>query len=167
MNKFEKLVDVKKDTSCVFSDERAKVAFVADLGARVFCELDGQLLHRLDIDNVKSPDKLFNNYGGNNFWPAPEGGIFGFNYDGDTWRVQTAINDQPFLVKTSSKDSATFEKQTKLVNRKGKLIDVTMQRAFSMAHVSGVLKAQNPKSSLAYIVEDRIDVLNKVKSRRH
>jgi hypothetical protein len=162
MSIFQELVDVKKDTAYVFSAGNAKAAFVSDLGARVFCELDGQSLHRLDIDNVKNPDKPFNNYGGNNFWPAPEGGIFGFNYDGDEWQVQRAINNEPFMMKSSSEDSAVLEKQTKLVNRKGNIIDVIMKRSFEVSNVIEILKAQNPQNSFAYIVEDEINVLNKV-----
>lgn len=163
MNKFQELVEIKKDTAYVCNNGSAKIAFVADLGARVFCELDGQSLHRLDVDNVKNPDKPFNNYGGNNFWPAPEGGMFGFNYDGDTWRVQTAINNEPFLIKSSSKDSAVAEKRAILKNRKGTNIEVRMQRAFAIDNIADVLAGENPECCFAYTVEDKIEVLNKVK----
>ena len=67
------------------AEGKARAVFAPDLGARVFCELDGVCVHRLDMDAVRNPGEAFNNYGGNNFWPAPEGGVFGFNYHGDTW----------------------------------------------------------------------------------
>jgi len=142
-NTFQQLVGFKKNTAYIYNNNYAKAVIVPDLGARVFCELDGQSLHRLDMDNVKNPDKSFNNYGGNNFWPAPEGGKFGFNYDNDTWQVQTAINDEPFSLKSCLKNSAVFEKRTKLVNRKGKIIDVIMQRNFSISTLTKVLIDEN------------------------
>lgn len=93
MNKFQELVDVKKDTACVFTSGNARAIFAADLGARVFCELDGQLLHRLDIDNVKNPNKPFNNYGGNNYWPRT---------------VQKFIAPTIFIAKATKKQEAFF-----------------------------------------------------------
>ncbi|HBG78718.1 MAG TPA: hypothetical protein DDW84_07765 [Phycisphaerales bacterium] len=163
MNDFQELINFKKDTAFVCGGANAKAAFIPDLGARVFCELNGSSLHRLDIENVRKPDKPFNNYGGNNFWPAPEGGGVGFNYDGDAWRVQTAINNEPFLMKSGSKDSAVAEKKTILKNRKGTAIEVRMQRTFAVDNVADVLARKNPRHYFAYTVEDSMEVLNKVK----
>lgn len=162
MNQFQELIETKKDTAYVYCDGFAKIAFVPDLGARVFCELDGISLHRLDIANVLEPDKPFNNYGGNNFWPAPEGGCFGFNYDGDTWSVQAAINNEPFIIKLRSEDSAVAEKRIILKNRKEIDVEVIMRRTFAIDNVTKALVCENPEYCLAYTVEDEIDVLNKV-----
>ena len=164
MSKFEELIDVKKDSAYIYDRGCGRVAFVPDLGARVFCELGGISLHQLDIENVRKPDRPFNNYGGNNFWPAPEGGVFGFNYQGDTWVVQTAINDEPFLLKSSSKDSAIAEKRTILKNRRGTDVEVVMRRRFTSDSVAEELLCKNPESCLAYTVEDKIEVLNEVKT---
>ncbi|MHB0946943.1 MAG: hypothetical protein ACYC3B_07210, partial [Sedimentisphaerales bacterium] len=65
MNDFQELINFKKDAAFVCGGANTKAAFVPDLGARVFCELNGSSLHRLDIENVRKPDKPFNNYGGN------------------------------------------------------------------------------------------------------
>ncbi|OHB52893.1 MAG: hypothetical protein A2Y12_03615 [Planctomycetes bacterium GWF2_42_9] len=121
-------------------------------------------LHRIDIDTVKSPNKTFNNYGGNNFWPAPEGGIFGFNYEGNTWRVQSAINSEPFIMINKSQKSAIAHKQTMLINRKGTQIKVNMHRTFSIAPVTELFNQITPVCSFAYTVEDCVDVLNQLDS---
>ncbi len=96
MSDLNGLIELKRQSAFIHQAGGVRAVFAPDLGARVFCELDGLLLHRLDLENVREPNRPFNNFGGNNFWPAPEGGQFGFNYEGDTWRVQAAINNQPF-----------------------------------------------------------------------
>ena len=110
MQTFDSLIDLKKDNSFVYRKDNARVVFAPDLGGRVFCELDGICLHRLDLENIRQPNRPFNNYGGNNFWPAPEGGQFGFNYQGDDWYVQPAINDEPFVLGEKKPDSAVARK---------------------------------------------------------
>ncbi len=164
MSKFEELIDIKKDSAYIYNKGCGRAAFVPDLGARVFCELDGISLHQLDIENVCRPDRPFNNYGGNNFWPAPEGGSFGFNYQGQTWVVQAAINDEPFVLKSSSKDSAIAEKKTILKNRKGTDVEVVMWRRFMADSVAEELLCENPEYCFSYTVEDKIKVLNEVKT---
>jgi len=133
------------------------------LGARVFCELNGLSLHRLDVENVRRPNRPFNNYGGNNFWPAPEGGPFGFNYEGDTWRVQSAINDEPFVLEAASGTTARARKRVTLRNRGGVAVDVVMQREFAVVPVPELVADLHPTAAFAYTVDDRIDVLNRVK----
>jgi hypothetical protein len=163
MSNFQELLKLRRSKGCMFEKGGAKAFFAPELGARVFCELNGMSLHRLDIENVRKPDKPFNNYGGNNFWPAPEGGDMGFNYDGNTWRVQTAINNEPFVIKLRSKDSAVVEKRTALKNRKGTDIEVRMQRTFAVDTITDVLVRAKPVCGFSYTVEDAIEVLNKVK----
>ena len=164
MSKFKELIDIKKDSAYIYDKDCGRAAFVPDLGARVFCELDGISLHQLDIENVRKPDRAFHNYGGNNFWPAPEGGVFGFNYEGETWVVQPAINDEPFVLKSSSEDSAITEKRTILKNRKGTDVEVIMRRSLASANVAEELLCENPESYFAYTVEDKIEVLNEIKT---
>jgi hypothetical protein len=163
MSNFQELIKLQQSKGWMYEKDGAKVFFAPELGARVFCELNGMSVHRLDIENVRKPDKPFNNYGGNNFWPAPEGGGMGFNYDGNTWRVQTAINNEPFLIKSSSKNSAVAQKRTILENRKGTHIEVRMQRTFAVDTIADVLRCKNHERCFAYTVEDTIEVLNKVK----
>ena len=132
MGSFDRLIELKRGSSFVYQSDSARAVFAPDLGARVFCELRGHSLHRLDLENVLLPNRPFNNYGGNNFWPAPEGGRFGFNYDGNTWRVQTAINDQPFVMEATGDSGARAGKETTFVNRMGKVLEVVMQREFAV-----------------------------------
>ena len=164
MNKFQELVTLQENKGFIYEGKNSRAVFAPDLGARVFCELNGMSLHRLDIENVKKADKPFNNYGGNNFWPAPEGGMFGFNYEGDQWRVQQAINNEPFVLMQELSSSAMAQKKTTLVNRKGTKIEVKMQRSFSVSAVSDILTQIKPSCAFAYSVEDSIDVLDGVKS---
>jgi len=161
---FDELVRLKGEAGFVFEDGGARAVFAPDLGARVFCELEGVSLHRLDIGNVRQSDKVFNNFGGNNFWPAPEGGEFGFNYDGDTWRVQAAINDEPFALAERRRSSARAAKETTLINRKGARLPVIMERAFQAAEPAEELARLGPSAAFAYTVEDEIRVRGNVKA---
>ncbi len=158
MRSFDKLIDMKRNSGFVYQDANARVVFAPDLGARIFCELGGLVLHRLDMENVLQPSRTFNNYGGNNFWPAPEGGRFGFNYDGDIWRVQTAINDQPFVLDAAGGATARAVKETTLINRLGTALDVVMHRTFTAVPVPARLGLLHPAAAFAYEVEDCIEV---------
>ncbi len=164
MNEFGELIDLKRLAAFVHESARARAVFAPDLGARVFCELNGHPLHRLDLENIRQPDKPFNNFGGNNFWPAPEGGMFGFNYAGNTWRVQPAINNQPFVMEALSGTGASASKQATLLNRTGAAIDVVMRRAFNLAPLPQMIADLQPVASLTYTVDDRIDVVSRVKT---
>lgn len=164
MNKFDELIKLKADKSHLYNKNNARAVFVPDLGARIFVELDGFLLHRLDIDNVRNPNNCYNNYGGNNFWPAPEGGRFGFNYKDDIWYIQPAINNIPFRLEYQNQSEAKAEKRTILENRKGVKLDVLMTRKFSVSQLSKVIKDLNPSSEFSYEVMDSIIVLNDVSS---
>lgn len=53
----------------------AKVLVSPGLQGRVFCAINGKLIHRLDQEKLANPlPNAFNNLGGNSLWPAPEGG---------------------------------------------------------------------------------------------
>ena len=64
------------------------------LQGRIFCTIDGMMVHRLDAALLVNPHAdQFNNFGGNSLWPAPEGGPFAFNYlPGGGWCVQEGVN---------------------------------------------------------------------------
>ena len=161
MRSFDKLIELKQSSGFVYEKAAARAVFAPDLGARVFCELCGLTLHRLDLDNICRPNRPFNNYGGNNLWPAPEGGRFGFNYDGDTWRVQTAINDLPFVRCATGSSGVRAAKQTTLINRLGVVLDVVMQREFTVIPLPPQLASLRPAAGLAYEVDDRIDIVSR------
>ena len=159
---FDELVELKGKNGFLYQGNNARTFFAPDLGARVFCELNGLLLHRLDMENVRKPDKPFNNYGGNSFWPAPEGGDVGFNYKGDEWYVQPAINDQPFELESKGDSWAKACKKTVLTNRKGVEVEVIMRRKFAAATLAEELEELKPALSSAYIVDDDISLLKDI-----
>ena len=64
------------------------------LAGRLFCQMDGELIHRLDTAALQHPsDTEYDNLGGNSLWPAPEGGAYAFNYppQSENWYVQDGI----------------------------------------------------------------------------
>ncbi|MDD5697755.1 MAG: hypothetical protein PHH77_03985 [Victivallaceae bacterium] len=51
------------------------VIIAPGLRGRIFCVLNGELIHRFDFGAAAGPAPAeFNNIGGNSLWPAPEGG---------------------------------------------------------------------------------------------
>jgi hypothetical protein len=154
MKKFDVLLRIKSDSLVLFGGDRWRVALCPDMGGRIFAEVGGELLHRIDLENVENPTREFNNYGGANLWPAPEGGTFGFNYRGDEWYVQPAINVQPFEVVERSKSSAIIRKRAALLNRMGTLVDAEITRQFDLCDAF--------LGQLAYTTTDTITVMNGV-----
>lgn len=162
LDMFDELIALQSKSGFIYQGDKCRVVFAPHLGARVFCELDGRRLHRLDLENVRKPDKTFNNYGGNNFWPAPEGGKFGFNYRGNEWYVQPAINHEPFAIQTRTPNRAKAVKQVVLHNRFGTDLEVIMQREFGIDRVPEPIRSLEPAASIAYTVTDSLDVRNDV-----
>ncbi|OHB54856.1 MAG: hypothetical protein A2Y12_05445 [Planctomycetes bacterium GWF2_42_9] len=163
MSSFNNLFDLKRRNGFVYQDSIARIVFAPDLGARVFCEINGVLLHRIDIENVRMPIRSFNNYGGNNFWPAPEGGQFGFNYDSNTWYVQPAINNEPFFLESQNQNSARAIKETVLVNRNGIKIHTVLRRDFTIAPLSKIIEELQPIAAFSYTVDDSIAIKNNIR----
>ncbi len=100
------------------------------LQGRIFCEIGGRLIHRLDAETLAQPSAVeFNNLGGNSLWPAPEGGDFAWNYGpgSDEWRVQPAVNLAPYQVEAAG-PAATIVKEMELVNRRGQVVRVRASR---------------------------------------
>ncbi len=103
------------------------------LGGRIFCQMEGELIHRLDVDALRHPsDTDYDNLGGNSMWPAPEGGPFAFNYPpgSDRWYVQDGIAKTIPQV-TLSDGGARVDKRIALLNRKGVQVDVNYRRVVS------------------------------------
>jgi len=134
-----------------------------DMGGRIFGECCGLNLHRIDLDCAAHPAASFNNFGGNNFWPAPEGGQFGFNYRGNEWYVQQSINEQPFKVIEFNESSAVIEKKIKLVNRARTILETTMRREFSLLpEPPELLEKWQAHGFLAYSTTDSFKMSNRV-----
>ncbi|MCL5104006.1 MAG: hypothetical protein M1133_07825 [Armatimonadetes bacterium] len=158
MNKYRELLSLKHGKLMELETDSCSVAICPDLGGRVFAEVCGYPVHRLDLDIVAHPNKPFNNFGGLIFWPAPEGGRFGFNYTGDKWYVQPAINDQPFEIV----DSGSIKKHATLTNRAGTKIETLMTRRVSLSSLPDVLASYDLRGWLSYTVSDAIEVANRI-----
>ena len=107
------------DNAAVIPSGNGAVLLSAAMQGRIFAEMDGELLHRLDVPLAEHPSDSFNNIGGNSLWPAPEGGAFAFNYpaDGGPWRVQDGINK---VCSRILPGGAAMVKEITLENRKGR-----------------------------------------------
>jgi hypothetical protein len=110
---------------------RGSVLIPPSLGGRIFCQFDGELMHRLDVAALKNPSPTeYDNLGGNSLWPAPEGGPFAFNYlpDSDAWRVQDGIAKAIPTISRDGEHCARMEKQIVLTNRKGVNVHLDYRR---------------------------------------
>ncbi len=162
-SKYRELLQIKQGATLAFQNEHAACVLCADMGGRVFAEIGGQSLHRIDLASVRQPDQPFANFGGGNFWPAPEGGKFGFNYRGNEWYVQPCINAAPFQVASHDARAAVLQKRITLVNRAGTKVETGMQRAFQlMPGAPAVLQRCRLEGFLSYRTNDSFSVLNKV-----
>ena len=162
-NKYQTLLTLKRNKALEFQTEQAACLLCPDMGGRIFGECGGLNLHRIDLNCAAHPSASFNNFGGNNFWPAPEGGKFGFNYRGNEWYVQKSINEQPFTVIKSDKNSAIIEKEIKLASRAGIELDVHMRREFSLlTKPPALLKKWKTKNFLSYSTVDSFKVRNTI-----
>lgn len=106
------------------------------LQGRIFCQLDGELIHRLDAATLASPsagdsDRL----GGNSLTPAPpKSGLSPDCAWRDQWLVQPGINLVPAARIKANKRSAIVEKRIALTNRKGCELDLTWRRIVEVRH---------------------------------
>jgi len=163
MNTYNQLKRIKKTAIVELTTNGATLAVCPDMGGRIFGELAGISLHRIDLDCTANPSRPFNNFGGANFWPAPEGGLFGFNYQGNQWVVQPAINNQPFEILSCGTDRIVLQKHAKLVNRHQTAVEVVMKREVNLlASPSPQLGNLRPRQCLAYQTADSFEVLNTV-----
>lgn len=134
------------------------------LQGRIFAEINGILLHRLDKNLVNSPHpEMFNNIGGNSLWPGPEGGDFAFNYPPDgEWYVQKGINLMPTHLVRQSSTEVCIAKEIELINRKGTRIPVKIQRSIKALNHSDLPDKQWNLQSVGYLSEDEIIPLDKI-----
>ena len=114
MNKLQQLQAMIEGSFLEFTQGPAKCVLCPDMGGRIFAGVCGISVHKIDLACVARPDRPFNNYGGGNSWPAPEGGKFAFNYRGNEWYVQECINKQPFEVVSHDEESAVILKRVVL-----------------------------------------------------
>jgi hypothetical protein len=114
---------------------KGSVLIPPSLSGRIFCQYDGELIHRLDVAGMQNPSPTeYDNLGGNSLWPAPEGGLFAFNYppDSDAWMVQNGIAKAVPRITLVDANYAKVEKRIALTNRKGVCVDVDYRRVVSV-----------------------------------
>ncbi|MHB9130011.1 MAG: DUF6786 family protein [Armatimonadota bacterium] len=162
MSDYQALLDILDEQQVELADGSSRCAICPTLGGRVFAEVNGLSLHRIDLATVADPTRPFNNYGGGNFWPAPEGGLFGFNYTGDEWGVQPGINLQPFTVDQTTADAVSIQKRVNLTNRLGTVLDVSMARQVELVPLPSRLLSYRLAGSLTYLTTDTFTVHNAV-----
>lgn len=162
-SKFQQLRELKEGSVLDFTHGSTRCVLCLDMGGRIFVELCGVSVHRIDLECVAKPDRPFNNYGGGNFWPAPEGGKFGFNYRGNEWYVQQCINRQPFEILSHDENSAVISKRIVLVNRAGTVVESVMKRQLKFpVALPPFLKDRRLRGFISYETVDSFEVLSPV-----
>lgn len=161
-SRFDRLVALADRPRVLLESDGGCLLVCPELGGRTFARLVDSCVHRIDLGAVANPSDDFNNYGGGNFWPAPEGGPFGFNYRGDEWYVQPAINRQPFDVISSGRDRARIQKRVALTNRASTVIEAVMSRDIRLVGLHRTLEGRDLAAFLAYESTDAIEVTNEV-----
>ncbi|MFA5688017.1 MAG: DUF6786 family protein [Kiritimatiellales bacterium] len=127
------------------------------LQGRIFCEVDGTFVHRLDEAILKNPDPVeFNNFGGNSLWPAPEGGAYAYNYLADgKWTVQPAMNRQPAQIIMSTAEQIEIAKDMQLSNRRGADIALRFFRRITPADIRELLNGYQLRG-VAYCTDESL-----------
>jgi hypothetical protein len=133
------------------------------LHGRLFCQLDGELVHRLDVEAMRQPSPDgYDNLGGNSLWPAPEGGAFAFNYPcgSDAWYVQEGICRVVPTVTVTDSLEARVEKRILLENRKGVVLALLYQRRVKVSEIP-ISASDYGLHGLCYHTEDTFKPLGK------
>jgi hypothetical protein len=160
---FDELIRLTQGTTVAFQTACARVALCPALGGRVFAELGKRFVHRVDLATVAHPENPFNNFGGNNLWPAPEGGKFAFNYRGNEWYVQPCINSLPFEAVHAGPSAATIRKEVTLRNRAGVAVHTAMKRNLCIQAPPAWLAKYPAQRTLSYLIQDSLVVLNEIR----
>lgn len=163
---YERLRALKGEKAVEFRSGQGEFLLCPDMGARVFAQLGGVSLHRIDLEAAARPTREFNNYGGLNLWPAPEGGKFGFNYEGDTWRVQDAVNLAPFELARASETGGVAGKEVVLENRMGTRLPARIERRLEIVGKPSLFDGLACSACAACETSDTIRVAEPVSAAR-
>jgi hypothetical protein len=129
---FDALRKAGLETRILALPSGARAVAVPALAGRLFLVRGERVAHRFDAAQVLSPSRetgVYNNYGGLNVWPAPEGGEFGWTYTRDgKWHVQDGVNAEPFRVSAAAEGALVLERTSTIVNRKGTALRVGWRR---------------------------------------
>lgn len=165
-NGLEPLIDLDPGIVLLGTDDCC-VAVTPRFQGRIFCALNGALIHRLVPDLLRAPaGGPFKNLGGNSLWPAPEGGPFAFNYPpgGGAWQVQSGIADQPAVIVARGAESVHVAKDVTLVNRRGMPVPFRWERSVRFADRNS-WPTPGALPHLGYASDDRFTPAAAVSSR--
>lgn len=147
------------------SDEagEAKVLLSADYQGRVMTSTAtgdrGTSFGWLNYDLIASGEKKsqFNPVGGEErIWLGPEGGQYSlYFHQGDSfviknWRVPPMIDTESFDITDSTSRSATFTKRTSLINYRGAVFDLLIERKITLLNKSEL------ESALKIVIPDEV-----------
>lgn len=143
--------------------DRGSLLIPPALNGRLFCQLDGELIHRLDVAAMQNPSpEGYDNLGGNSLWPAPEGGPFAYNYlpGSDVWYVQNGISKAIPSVTLHEPHRAVVEKRISLTNRNGVCGDLKYRRLVSVSEIPPQTNGYT-LHGMCYETEDGFEPLDK------
>ncbi len=123
------------------------------LQGRIFCSVGDMLIHKLDFELAANPADGFNNIGGNSFWPAPEGGIYAYNYPNGEWTVQDGINKVCPRLAMTSDTAGVVTKNITMRNAKGIDVELEYKREVRTNDISGITSKFGVKG-VSYISKD-------------
>jgi hypothetical protein len=122
-------------------DAQKQLLIVSDYQGRVMTStlngMQGNSYGWINYDLIKSQQKQkqINLYGGEDrFWIGPEGGQYsiffkpGTSFDYPNWQVPAALDTEPFILLSQSKNEVTFSKTTQLQNHSGTIFNVAITR---------------------------------------
>jgi len=114
----------------VIGSENNGVVAGLDLEGRLFTFLDGDVVSRVNPDAFRNITTRveYLNPGGDGFWPAPEGSVFGYEYATGDWRVPPGLSGARFWIAESAPGQARIRAEIDLINSLGKGIPTAFER---------------------------------------
>lgn len=124
-------------------NERDGVIIGLDLEARLFVELEGEIVHRVNPDALGAdrPEEWVNP-GGDGLWPAPEGTRLGYEYATGAWRVPPGLVGARFRTVDSAPDRARVRAEIDLVNSEGLGVPTAFEREVSVRPGDGEVRVE-------------------------
>jgi hypothetical protein len=129
------LCDKGKRRYHLIGDAAAGVVVGLDVEGRLFVTLGGEVLNRVNPEAFleTSSRERYLNPGGDGFWPAPEGTVFGYLYTTGKWRVPPGLSGARYRVTQAGPGHATVRAEVDLVNSRGLGVPLAFERRLSIA----------------------------------
>lgn len=122
----------------LLGDTRAGALIGLDLEGRIYAVLDGEVINRVYPDAIlkQSHADQYYNPGGDGFWPAPEGSLYGYFYATGQWRVPPALSSARYRTLSQGQDHATVRAELDLINNAGRGLPVAFEREVSVSGIN-------------------------------